>query len=92
MDPGFKVLSRAAGGEDARGLARLGSVLTSGSADDLAGSPATLVAQTSDPVAADPGVAEALEVAGIWLEAQRDYDEVPGVSSTWTTRWRCRRL
>lgn len=47
----------------------------------LAGSPATLGAQTSDPVAAEPGVAEALEVARVWLEAQRDYDEVPGVSA-----------
>lgn len=35
----------------------------------------------ADKVAADPRVKMALEAAGIWLEAQRAYDRIPGVSA-----------
>jgi CubicO group peptidase (beta-lactamase class C family) len=35
----------------------------------------------SDKIAADPRVKTALEAARIWLEAQRAYDRIPGVSA-----------
>ena len=38
-------------------------------------------AATAEKVAADPRVKTALELARIWLEAQRAYDRIPGVSA-----------
>ncbi|HCS48831.1 MAG TPA: hypothetical protein DIW61_11480 [Candidatus Aminicenantes bacterium] len=38
-------------------------------------------AAAADKVAADPRVKTALEAARIWLEAQRAYDRIPGVSA-----------
>src|SRR5206468_7244591 len=41
-----------------------------------------LAAQSSAPrVSADPRVAAALEVARVWLEGQRAYDQIPGISA-----------
>jgi CubicO group peptidase (beta-lactamase class C family) len=38
-------------------------------------------AATADKIAADPRVRTALEAARVWLEAQRAYDRIPGVSA-----------
>ena len=40
-----------------------------------------LAATPPDKVAADPRVKSALELARIWLEAQRAYDRIPGASA-----------
>ena len=40
--------------------------------------PSSAAAQT---IASDPGVAEALEVVRIWLDAQRDYERLPAISA-----------
>ena len=38
-------------------------------------------AAAQEPLANDPGVAEALEVARVWLEAQQAYERIPGLSA-----------
>ncbi len=42
---------------------------------------ARLTAQASSPVAKDPRVVSALELARTWLEAQRAYARIPGISA-----------
>ncbi|MGH7483332.1 MAG: serine hydrolase [Longimicrobiales bacterium] len=41
----------------------------------------TVQASAQVAVAADPDVAEALEVARVWLEAEHAYDRIPGISA-----------
>ncbi|HQR46888.1 MAG TPA: serine hydrolase [Thermoanaerobaculia bacterium] len=43
--------------------------------------PAAPAAFAADPVAADPRVVQALDLARTWLEAQRAYEQVPGLSA-----------
>ncbi len=46
----------------------------------LAGAAAGLGQSASAPIAQDPRVASALELARAWLEAQRAYERIPGIS------------
>lgn len=42
---------------------------------------AGVTSRTEDKLAADPRVGQALELMKVWLEAQRAYDEIPGISA-----------
>ena len=55
----------------------------------LAGAAAGLGQSASAPIAQDPRVATALELARTWLEAQRAYERIPGVSAAIVATRKC---